>query len=172
LSEIERVEVSTALWEFQRQDSHPDREPLLWASHVVPVLFQAQQKGSLAEVSLRSGECLELYPGSIMMTDCPLVIAAVEDEGVRAWMEPGYCTGYPFRLAHPIPTGNSSFPPAESRRETTGPSDRYFPGGTKDERAVLSTTARLSYACQDSRCACDQRPALCKGFLPLRTRGR
>jgi len=69
LSQIARIEFNGTLWEVEREDRHPDSGVVLWAGHVDPALVQAN--GNLVKVYLRSGRCLRLFQGWLLMTDWP-----------------------------------------------------------------------------------------------------
>ena len=82
LSRIARIEFNGTVWEVEDEDRSSDQELVLWAGHVDPALIQAD--GNLVQVYLRSGECVRLYHGWLLMADWPIEF---EEEDLVA--EPG-----------------------------------------------------------------------------------
>jgi hypothetical protein len=77
LSQIARVEFNGTVWEVEDEDHPSDQNLLLWAGHVDPALIQPD--GNLVQVYLRSGECVRLYHGWLLMTDWPFEFEAEEE---------------------------------------------------------------------------------------------
>ena len=77
LSRIARIEFNGTVWEVEDEDRSSDQELVLWAGHVDPALIQAD--GNLVQVYLRSGECVRLYHGWLLMTDRPIEFEEEEE---------------------------------------------------------------------------------------------
>ena len=78
LSQIARIEFNGTVWEVEDESRPSDQELVLWAGHVDPALIQAG--GNLVQVYLRSGECLRMFHGWLLMADWPIDFEAEEEE--------------------------------------------------------------------------------------------
>jgi hypothetical protein len=54
----------------EEEDRPSDQEIVLWAGHVDPALIQAD--GNVVQVYLRSGQCVRLYHGWLLIADWPI----------------------------------------------------------------------------------------------------
>jgi hypothetical protein len=70
LSQIARIEFNGTVWEVEEEDRPSDQEIVLWAGHVDPALIQAD--GNVVQVYLRSGQCVRLYHGWLLIADWPI----------------------------------------------------------------------------------------------------
>ena len=77
LSQIARIEFNGTVWEVEDESRPSDQELVLWAGHVDPALIQAG--GNLVQVYLRSGECLRLFHGWLLMADWTIDIEEEEE---------------------------------------------------------------------------------------------